>query len=120
MSLDYRLDEIKSFKELCFRENEMNPVTKRLIFATVTIGASEITKNNWRKFYARLNFTERVYGQYLTRDGQPRFIQPEEVKKHIGLSTNARAFSETAFLSNFTRKLIDMEQEAEQEEGSRQ
>jgi len=110
MSLDYRFGEIENFKKICFQKGKMNPLSHALVFATIAIGVNEITKRNWIKFYARLHFWELVHGTYLSKDGKPVLISAEEVKRHIGLSTNASMLSEAGFLRNFSRKLKDIEQ----------
>ena len=110
MSLDYRFGEIENFKKICFQKGKMNPLSHALVFATIAVGVNEITKRNWIKFYARLHFWELVHGTYLSKDGKPVPISAEEVKRHIGLSTNASMLSETGFLRNFSRKLKDIEQ----------
>ncbi len=110
MALDWYFGKIENFKQVCFQNGKMNPITHSLVFATMVIGVNEITKKNWAKFYARLNFWERVNGSYLLKKGKPFLISAEEVKRHIGLSTNARVFSDTKFLRNFSMKLKDVEQ----------
>ncbi len=109
MSLDYRFGEIENFKKVCFQKGKMNPLSHALVFATIAIGINEITKRNWIKFYARLHFWERVNGPYLLKKGKPFLISAEEVKRHIGLSTNASVFSDARFLRNYSMKLKDIE-----------
>lgn len=109
MALDWYFGKIKNFKQICFQNKKMNPISHSLIFATMVIGINEITKKNWAKFYARLNFWERVNGPYLLKKGKPFLISAEEVKRHIGLSTNASVFSDARFLRNFSMKLKDIE-----------
>ena len=110
MALNYELGKILNFKQVCFRNSKMNPVTHALIFATMAVGLNEITKQKWKKFYSRLHVWEKVNGTYLTKNGLPIYITAEEVKEHIGLSTNASQTTALGFLKNFSRKLSDIEQ----------
>jgi len=110
MALDWYFGKVENFKQVCFQNKKMNPVSHSLIFATMVIGMNEITKKNWAKFYARLHLWELIHGAYLSKNGKPFLISADEVKRHIGLSTNASVFSDARFLRNFSRKLKDIEQ----------
>lgn len=110
MALNYELGKIANFKQICFQDNKMNPLTHALIFATMALGINEITKQNWKTFYSRLHLWEKVNGTYLTKNSLPIYITAEEVKKHIGLSTNASSVTTLRFLKSFARKLEDIEQ----------
>jgi hypothetical protein len=111
MSLDYRLNNIKDFENLCWlkqylntdqpipegwyrnKENQdvierLNPVTSALIWITVAIDMGDITEGNVIEFYARVACFEKMFGNYLTSDEGPRPITLEDIKAHIGLHTN--------------------------------
>ena len=104
MSLDFDVTNMKNFNVLTtILEKDINtgeevgrkwhPVTNALIFATMAIGMSSITEDNWEEFYQRLNMWERCVGCSLWRADHQRdnknFITPLEVYMHIGLHTNA-------------------------------
>lgn len=113
MSLNYDLQKIDNFRDLCYERKPLdeltgggdwweedgegvrqNPVTKSLIFATMEVGLGSITKQNAVEFYARLSLVEKVRGAYVRRipeDGGRPVEEPitlEQVQAHIGLSTN--------------------------------
>ncbi len=100
MSLDWKLTDIKDYKELCWREDPddselriLNPVTKALIFRTMSVGMGDITEKNWKDFYERLYFLQLLDGPEITgtdSEGEivQRSITPEEVHRHVGLHTN--------------------------------
>lgn len=108
MSLDYNLTNIRSFEDLCYNKNGMNPVTECLIYTTMSIGISKITKENYRKFYARMAALHGVSGKPLRRfnnETQTReHYAPSiyEVRDHIGLSTNASRKSDSEFMKQLT------------------
>ncbi len=109
MALDWQFGKIKNFKKVCYIKGRMNLVSHSLIYATMAIGLNEITSKNWTKFYARLHLWELVHGSNLSRNAKRILITADEVKMHIGLSTNASVFSDAKFLSNFSRKLREIE-----------
>lgn len=85
MSLDWRIDGIKDFEEL--KSNWS--LTEALIWATLSVGIGQITERNFEVFHGRLSLIERLNGSFLLQGGDQRYITLEEVKRHIGLWTNA-------------------------------
>ena len=102
MSLDYNLKNIP----LAIRSNieptdtmdakrgdrTQASVTRALIFATMHIGMNEITATNYQEFYLRIKFYERLFEPLLSFNSeelQDARITIQDVKDHIGLSTNA-------------------------------
>lgn len=89
MSLDYQLEKITGYKELCWVPNPegegviMNPVTQNLIFSTISVGIGEITVLNYEEFYFRNNIMERLID--IPRNNR---LTVQDVIDHIGLSTN--------------------------------
>lgn len=66
----------------------MNPVTHVLIFGTMTVGMGKITEKNYKEFWMRMQFADVVFGPSLKSKGKGRGVTLQEVKQHIGLSTN--------------------------------
>ena len=89
MSLNYKLDKIKGYKEICWIPNTqgegvlMNPITHNLIFSTISVGMGVITDENFEEFYFRLNICERLYD--TPKDQR---LSMQDVLDHVGLSTN--------------------------------
>lgn len=110
MSLDYRLGDIENWKETCYSEreceggeiaSEMNIVTQAIIFYTIPLGINLITEQNADKFFDRMEFYDKVNGCLMyDSEGNDRPITAEEVKAHIGLSTNAAELSGAKFYAS--------------------
>lgn len=91
----------------------MTPATEALIWLTMSVGMGGIKEKNWQQFYTRSALTERMFGaRRHRRDPETNvvkgvYITPEEVKAHIGLSTNVSRLTDLQFLKhtfkNFTR-----------------
>lgn len=89
MSLNFELSDIENYRETGYdAEGVLRPETKSLIFATMVVGIGRITEGNAAEFYARLHAFERLSGTYLTEQGKDVYLTPEDVQRHIGLSTN--------------------------------
>ena len=79
---------------------QMTEVLNSLIWTTMSIGMSSITEKNWKDFYTRMKLlgSDR---SLLRRDKDGNFTVPisaQEVKDHIGVSTNASTLTKAEFL----------------------
>lgn len=94
MSLDWHLDKIENYKEVCWIDHEsgeghrLNPVTEALIFNTMAIDIGNITKDNAAEVYARTKILESVNGCLLIKEGKDSPITIEDITAHIGLWCN--------------------------------
>lgn len=102
MSLSYELSKIENYESVCFEETpegrRKRPVTEALIFHTIGTGIGEITEETLAEVYARINAREKLHGAMVTNPvinhdnevvgWEPYFITEEDVRQHIGLTTN--------------------------------
>ena len=110
MSLNWDVSRVENMEAVCYHTKEdgkyLNDITEKLIWMTMTVGLGEITEKNWKKFYNRVHLDEKLNGarrSQIFRDNddklicypetdipleRPIFIKRDEVKAHIGLSTN--------------------------------
>lgn len=92
MSLDWDLREIKDRETLCWikdgDEERLNPVTEAIIWKTIAVDIGRITEENYKEFAARTHVWEEVFGKSLRQGGQDLGLTVEDIKAHIGLSTN--------------------------------
>lgn len=104
MPLNWRINEIKNFNDVCYEEREPSPSsgsrakkvtalklrTEQLIFATMVVGMNHISEKNHLEFWYRLHLYESMFGTFrLDEDGDWLFYLLPDVKDHIGLHTNA-------------------------------
>jgi hypothetical protein len=101
MSLNWNIEKCKNWKELNVKPQW--PVTDSLIWATMAVGISTITKTNAEEFHRRLHLYEAQEGSYLLEGGKPSPITLEDVERRIGLSTNAGSLSKTEFKKKLER-----------------
>ena len=127
MSLDFRFSKIANFKAVCWMpDGGMNPVTEALIWRCMSLDLGEITEKNWEEFEIRSRIYSRCFGEPLSRvvtrcpecdkecpnaekcghcsawtvdKSEPFDFTVEEIKTHIGLSTNVSNKSRKQFLS---------------------
>lgn len=129
MSLDWTIDKIADYKTLCWvpagKDADgddvscLNPVTNAIIWGTILTGLGSITEDNWRQFYARLHVAERLFGQMLY-DGKleaHRYITADEVRAHVGLTTNVSRETDAAFARRMTTNALRQYMPREEKEG---
>jgi hypothetical protein len=102
MSLSYDLTKIENHKEVCNfvceeKAEDGSPLyqmrvkTQHLIFATMSVGINCITEKNYKQFYARFLAAQAV----LEIDHN---IKLDDIKAHIGLTTNASKRTDKEFM----------------------
>jgi len=107
MSLDWYVADVDNYKERCWVECDgdkyLSPVTDTLIWAAMRIGMNGITEKNWKEFYARMLLDPRS-----RREDGYLFIKPEDVKAHIGLSTNVSSVSRTKWFKALMEEALSI------------
>lgn len=78
----------------------LNVKSRQLIWVTMIIGMDRITAENYKVFYSRLHYVERLYGSFVTRGGEDEPYTLEEIERHIGMTTNASRMNKREFLKN--------------------
>lgn len=106
MALNWSIAKVEKYDELLDKENCLKSKHANIVLATMQVGINEITQNNWEEFYKRINFIEKVYGTYNYIDDEggkvkPDYIKEDDIKRLIGLHTNATRKSPTQFLQQF-------------------
>lgn len=80
----------------------LSSVTQAIIFATMSIGMNRITDRNWAEFFSRVYAVEQLRGagqKGIGKDGKQLdvYLQPLDIRAHIGLRTNAATLTTTQF-----------------------
>lgn len=77
-------------------------ITGGLEWELMGIGIPEITAQNWPEIFRRISFQSRVYGDSTLRndDGSSYFFTADDIKRRIGLKTNASKKSEAEWLEH--------------------
>lgn len=96
MSLNWSIEKVEDWKKKN-RKQENRAVLNALIWSTLAVGFSSITKKNYKKFYARLTALEHLKGAYLYKKDKPRYITLDDIEMWIGLWTNADNISASQF-----------------------
>jgi hypothetical protein len=113
MSLDFNLRGIKDFENVCFQERDgekdHTPRTRAMIWATMYTGIPHITEKNFEEFYVRVRLYERLFGAGVERyEGgthTPVYCTLDDVKKFIGLRTNADSMTDLQFDKRVMKRL---------------
>lgn len=84
--------------------NDLTVLTTVLIQATMTVGINRISDASAAEFFTRLRMMEWMTGASRYENGEPAFIQAQDVRSHIGLSTNATVLSTAKFAKFYTER----------------
>jgi hypothetical protein len=75
-----------------------------LEMGTMSTGIPSITVENYKEVWLRVNALERMEGCWLLRsDGKSEFITLPQIKRWIGMSTNASPMTRTQFMKRLSR-----------------
>ena len=115
MPLNWYISKVENWEKYCFtsdpeaiQELKMTPLTHQLVHITMAVGMHEITKKNYREFYTRMLLLELDTSWYKRdEDGNQVGIQLEDVKRHIGLGTNASSIRLDKLLKDFYLKRLN-------------
>ena len=104
MSLNYDLTGISDWENL-YRDNVAK--TNAMLFGTMIVGVNKITDENWYDFYARLSLWQEMFGSLVVSELGDDVISPSDVKRFIGLTTNANAMTLTQFKNHFFSEIYN-------------
>lgn len=110
MALNWSIEKVENYEELLDKEECLKSPHSTIVLATMQVGLNEITQNNWEEFYKRINFIEKVYGTYHYIDdksgkAKPEYVKEDDIKRLIGLHTNASKKTPTQFLQQFSNEV---------------
>ena len=133
MSLQWDLTKIENHKDLCWLENKdpnkkegdnfyLNPVTEALIHLSMFTGINRITEKNYKELALRLVELEIIGIAWLPQETDTestshlpnnlkRNPRKDEVKSHIGLSTNVTSRDNRKWGSELKRIIRDQAKE---------
>ena len=99
MPLDWNTKASKPSKP---KDENESVVQYTLNHLTMIVGMNKITEQNWEEFYARCVVLEKLNGAYMRRSMKSglkdRPITVEDVKRWIGMQTNASTMTRAQFL----------------------
>ena len=110
MALNWNIAKVKNYEELLDKDICLKSPYSTIVLATMQVGLNEITQTNWEEFYKRINFIEKIFGSYhyIEDDkGKPKakYITEGDIKRLIGLRTNATKKTPTKFLQQFINEI---------------
>ena len=102
MSLNWNVQDCKDWKEITnykgsddYKDIFQWKITENLVWSAMRCDYTNITRDNYREVWLKINLYERYLGNYINvlEDGTedkyiPYYTTLEDVKRRIGLSTN--------------------------------
>jgi len=102
MSLAWSISKVKDYEELADDEWE-RIVTQVICFRTMSVGMGSITEANHEAWFRRSLLVEAVFGVGAHKDGEDYAITFADVRRRIGLRTNADRMTDKAFIHHVTQ-----------------
>lgn len=88
-------------------------ITECLIWATMGIGMRSITESNWQDFYIRVKMWESIIGAFgstwQNNERVPLSITAENIRRRIGLGTNASTFTMNEYVKHLRERVLENE-----------
>ena len=106
MSLNWNIRSVREYEELVDGGRE-SAITEMLVWATMAIGLGDITEKNADEFYARVKLAEKLTGTFGWVEGKNYSLQPEDVQRRIGLSTNVTDEARSTWLKRYVGYDLD-------------
>ena len=98
MSLKANLTGISDWEnKCCMPDKTFNPITKTIVFMTMSVGMGKITEDNWQEFWIRANLVERVSGHET--------LEPGDIHRHVGLACNVAEESKARFKNRLVKNM---------------
>jgi len=101
MPLTYDMSNIENWENL--KEGAEWRKTEALIFATMSIGMSQITETTANEFYARIKILEGAIGSFVYIEGEDYTFTVSDIQRRIGLCTNGGRETRTQFLTRMLK-----------------
>ena len=97
-------------------EHERQGFFNSFIYMPMIVGIPNITESNWTEFYARVHALELLGGGFrnkVLKSGlKPILFTPAEIKRWVGLETNASVLTRRQFSQKFQGMLNEYAAEA--------
>lgn len=120
MALHWGIEKCRDFEEL--KSDKEWVITEMIIFATMFIGMFRITEENYVEFATRVHAWETTFGAMITRFGEngreSRRITVADVKRRIGLHTNASTKTKAQFIKHLGTARYDESARAMREDAA--
>lgn len=110
MSLNWSVFDIENHEIVTAHpgdDKKWNPVTEALVWLSMGCGFNKITEENLRDVQNRVSIYQQVFGPYLGYLKTPDvYITDEDVRLHVGLSTNVTKMTFTQFGADMVKKML--------------
>jgi len=111
MSLDFNVTEVYDHANVTtspfqwMGKPQWHPVTNAIVWATIPCGFSQITEENIDMVWQRLSRWQRVLGAFCTGENGDLYVTKEDVKMHVGLTTNASLKTDQEFVKTLLKQI---------------
>lgn len=86
--------------DLDFDDEGENVVTQTIVFMSAAVGMPRISERNWKEFYTRANFVDKLKGPFMYKGGERYSLTARDIYRRISLHTNASPEPTATWLKN--------------------
>lgn len=118
MSLDFNVSAIADYANVTTAPTHegmperWHPVTDGLVWASIACGYCEITEKNLDEVWERVRMWQKVIGAFQSGNQGDVPTTKEDVRRHIGLRTNASRKTKKEFWETVKRHLAEQDKKA--------
>lgn len=105
MSLNWNLQKCKDWQSL--KTYEEWPITNLMIWSTMILSITEITEKNLPEWVWRMKFLKHIDYAIFSKGDKPYWPDEKDIRKRIGLHTNAGTKPRAAWLRDMVRILSE-------------
>ena len=111
MSLDFNVSKVHDHTNITtapfkwMGKSQWHPVTNSIVWATIPCGFNKITEDNFDMVWQRLSRWQQVIGAFCEGEQGDVYITEEDVRMHIGLSTNASVKTDQKFAETLLSRI---------------
>ena len=106
MALRWNIEKVEGWKALADDAGE-RAITQAIVFHTMSIGINRITDENAEEVARRIRMVESVHRPSLMDENGPRWIDIKDIRRRVGLSTNASSITKRAFDARLKREWME-------------
>lgn len=104
MALEFDVNKVARKWEVCFNEDgSFSALTNAIALIFLHVKMSSLTEGNLDEFENRALLVQALFGPFLTTEKGPVYIREEEIRAHIGMTTNVTHLGRAAWEAEFKR-----------------
>lgn len=110
MALHFNFSKVADYETVTIDPTDADkwhPVADALVWLSMICGYDRITLKNVRMVIARIMSYQAVTGAYLSHKGVPVYITAEDIRRFVGMTTNASTMTDAQWQRHLGKLATD-------------